>query len=259
MAPVALSFSEAGAGTPLVVIHGLFGNKRNWGMISRALADRYRILTVDLRNHGESPWDPEMTYPAMAEDIAAFIEKEVGGPAHVLGHSMGGKAAMVLALTQPDLIDKLIVADIPPAPRNSGLRAYIKAMRALDVGSMKRRSEAEDALEPAIPERSIRTFLAQNLTPADGGGLTWRLNLPVIDASMDAIEGFPEFDTDDAFPRPVLHLIGADSDHVLPHHHAEIDRLFPHSEVVEIPEAGHWLHAEQPKAFVAAVESFLGR
>ncbi|WP_421876155.1 alpha/beta fold hydrolase [Pacificispira sp.] len=252
-----LAYSEIGDGAPLVVLHGLFGNKRNWGAIAKSLAEEYRVITVDLRNHGESPWDSDMAYPVMAADVAALIEKLVGGPTHVIGHSMGGKTSMVLAFDRPDLVDRLVVADIPPAPRDSGLMAYVRAMQAMDTGAMKRRAEAEAALEPDIPERMIRTFLVQNLTPAEGGGLGWKLNLEAIRDQMPVIEGFPDIDSDDAFPRPALHLVGAESKYVLPRHHAEIERLFPYGEIEAIPDAGHWLHAEQPALFTEAVRTFL--
>lgn len=257
MTALDLSYTETGDGPPVVILHGLFGNKRNWGFIAKGLSDRFRVIAADLRNHGESPWDPSMRYEEMADDVAALIEKTVGGPAHVIGHSMGGKTAMLLSFRHPDLIDRLIVADIPPAPRDSGLIAYVKAMQALNVASMSRRSEAEAALEPAVAEPAIRTFLAQNLAAADGGGLAWKLNLDAIEDQMPEIEGFPDIDSDDAFPRPALHLLGANSTHVLPQHHAEIDRLFPHGDIETIPDAGHWLHAEQPKAVLAAMEDFL--
>jgi len=252
-----LSSTETGSGPPLVILHGLFGSKKNWGMITRALGGEFRTISGDLRNHGESPWSPEMDYHTMAEDVAGFIEETVGGPAHVLGHSMGGKTAMVLSLTRPDLVDRLIVADIPPAPRDSGLIAYIRAMRALDVSAMKRRAEAEEALASAIPEKGIRTFLAQNLTPNEKGGLTWKINLPILEEKMGEIEDFPDIDSDDAFPRPSLFLLGGDSDYVLPQHHAEIDRLFPHSDIVTVPNAGHWLHAEQPGQVIEEIRTFL--
>ena len=263
MAAIDLAYSDTAPDDPsksaLVILHGLFGNRRNWGAIVKQLGETFRVITVDMRNHGESPWSNTMTYEAMAEDVAALIQTLEIGPAHVLGHSMGGKAAMVLALTEPDLVDRLIVADIPPAPRDSGLLDYIQAMRALDVSTMSRRGEAEAALAPAIPEAGIRTFLAQNLAPKDGGGLQWRVNLPVLEDKFDDIVAFPDIDSDDAFPRPALHLTGGNSDYVQPRHHAEIDRLFPDSEIEAIPNAGHWLHAEQPALFTQAVREFLPR
>lgn len=257
MSVLDLSYSEIGEGPPLVILHGLFGNKRNWGIIAKALATEYRVLTVDLRNHGDSPWDPDMAYPVMAADVAGLIDRQVGGPAHVIGHSMGGKTAMLLAFDNPDLVDRLVVADIPPAPRNSGLMAYVEAMLAMDTSAMKRRAEAEVALEGVVGEKSTRTFLAQNLTPAEAGGLTWKLNLAAIREQMPNIEGFPDIDSDLAFQRPTLHLLGARSEYVLPQHHGEIDRLFPYGDIEEIPDAGHWLHAEQPALFIDAVRSFL--
>lgn len=257
MAVLDLSCSETGGGPPVVILHGLFGNKRNWGFIAKGLSDRFRVITADLRNHGDSPWDACMTYEAMADDVAALIEKTVGGPAHVVGHSMGGKTAMVLSFRNPDLVDRLIVADIPPAPRDSGLIAYVKAMQALNVMSMTRRAEAGVALAPAIPDPAICAFLTQNLVPTEGGGLRWKLNLAAIAARMGDIEGFPDINSIDAFPRPALHLVGATSSHVLPRHHAEIDRLFPHGAVQVIADAGHWLHAEQPKHVLDAIAAFL--
>lgn len=243
----------------LIVLHGLFGNRRNWGMIVKQLSDAFRIISVDMRNHGESPWSDEMTYEAMASDVAALIKHLDIAPVHILGHSMGGKAAMVLALSEPDMVDHLIVADIPPAPRDSGLLSYIQAMRKLDVASMSRRADAEAVLKETIPEAGIRTFLAQNLAPRSGGGLSWRINLAVLESRFDDIVDFPDVDSDDAFMRPTLHLTGANSDYVLPRHHAEIDRLFPSSEIEAIPDAGHWLHAEQPALFLQAVREFLPR
>lgn len=257
MSVLDLSFTETGDGPPLVILHGLFGNKRNWGVISKALSSDYRVISVDLRNHGDSPWDPDMAYRTMAGDVAGLIETRVGGPAHVLGHSMGGKTSMLLAFDNPDLVDRLIVADIPPAPRDSGLKPFIQAMRCMDTAAMKRRAEAEVALEGVVEEKSTRTFLVQNLTPAENGGLKWKLNLDAIWDQMPQIEGFPDIDSDHAFQRPALHLLGARSVHVLPQHHGEIDRLFPYGDIEEIPDAGHWLHAEQPALFVDAVRSFL--
>lgn len=261
MTAVALAYSDTAPDDrtkpALVILHGLFGNRRNWGLHITQLRDRFRVISVDMRNHGDSPWSDSMTYEAMAADVAAVIRDRDIAPAHVLGHSMGGKAAMVLALNAPDLVDRLIVADIPPAPRDSGLMAYIQAMARLDVAGMTRRAQAEAALVDAIPEAGIRTFLAQNLAPNESGGLAWRINLSVLEDRFADIVAFPDVDSDNAFMHPTLYLIGANSDYVLPQHHAEIDRLFPEAEIVAIPDAGHWLHAEQPDVFIQAMRAFL--
>jgi pimeloyl-ACP methyl ester carboxylesterase len=257
MAILNLEYTQIGEGPPLIILHGLFGNKRNWAMIAHRLAAQYRVISVDLRNHGDSPWESDMSYETMAQDVAALIERVAQGPAHVLGHSMGGKTAMVLACRVPDLVARLIVADIPPAPRESGLIHYVRALRGLKTQQMSRRAEAEEALRKEIPEKMIRAFLVQNLTLAETGGLVWKINLAAIENQMPEIEGFPDIDSDDAFPRPALHLQGANSPYVLPQHHGEIDRLFPYGDIQFIPQAGHWLHAEQPDLVLAAVEEFL--
>lgn len=253
---LSLSFSEAGSGPPVVILHGLFGNKRNWGAIAKPLSAEYRVITVDLRNHGDSPWAETMSYPEMADDVAALIEAEVGEPAAVIGHSMGGKAAMLLAFRRPDLVERLMVVDIPPAPRNSGLRPYVEGMRGLDLSSISRRSEAEAALAGAVPDPGIRAFLVQNLQLKDGA-LEWKLNLAAIDAAMSDIEGFPDIDSEDAYEGACVHLIGGKSDFVLTQHQAEIERLFPAAEIETIADAAHWVHADQPAAFLNSVKRFL--
>lgn len=252
-----LSFAEAGDGPPVVILHGLFGNKRNWGAIAKPLSTEFRVLAVDLRNHGDSPWADTMSYPEMARDVAALIRDKVGEPAAVIGHSMGGKAAMLMAFQDPDLVERLMVVDIPPAPRDSGLSSYVTAMRSMDLTQVKRRADAEALLTGAVGQASIRAFLVQNLAMQDGA-FAWKLNLEAIDNGMPDIEGFPDIDSDLAYEGPCLHLVGAKSSYVLPHHHAEIDRLFPNAEVDAIPDADHWVHADQPKAFLDRVRVFLG-
>ncbi len=254
---VELSYSEAGDGMPVVVLHGLFGNKRNWGAIAKPLSSAHRVITLDLRNHGDSPWAPTMSYPEMAEDVAALVERVVEGPAAVIGHSMGGKTAMLLAFQRPDLVERLMVVDIPPAPRNSGLGAYARGMRGLDLAGVSRRSEAEAMLAETVPDPSIRAFLVQNLVLRDGS-LDWKINLEAIDTCMPDIEGFPDIDSDDAYEGPCVHLIGEKSDFVLTQHQAEIERLFPMADVETVPDADHWVHADQPKLFFEAAQRFLG-
>lgn len=253
----ALAYSETGDGQPIIILHGLFGWKRNWTGIAKALSDDYRVFTLDLRNHGESPHLNEMSYEAMAGDIAHFITSKKLGPVPVVGHSMGGKASMVLALSEPQLIERLLVLDIAPIPYNRDYDDYITALRAIDLSNIARRSDVDQAFEQAFPDRSIRAFLLQNLATDGQGSFRWRVNLDAIDKHMDDIMGFPDIDSDQAFEGPTLFLAGGNSDYVTQNHQAEIDRLFPNAELDFIDDAGHWVHAEQPDAFVKRLKVFL--
>ena len=254
--PVALSFSETGEGPNLVILHGLFGSKRNWSALAKQLGRTHRVLTVDLRNHGESPWTDTHTYEAMAGDLAMLIEDHCHGKADVIGHSMGGKTAMMLALLHPETVDRLMIVDIAPAPSGGTLIEFIQTMRDLDLSSMTRRSEVEAALADTIPEPSIRAFLAHNVSMA-GNRLSWQINLATLEAEFDAIMGFPDLDSDQAFDGETLFVAGEKSDYIQPFHKAEIDRLFPNSDIEVIPNAGHWVHAEAPGAFLQTVSGFL--
>ncbi len=153
---VELSLNEYGAGPPVVILHGLFGSKRNFSAVARQLADSFRVVTVDLRNHGESPWDDRHDYPALADDVARLIERQLGEPAAVIGHSMGGKAAMLMALTRPELVERLVVVDIPPARSRGTPISYVHAMQAVPLAQLSRRSEVEQALAVAIPDPVVR-------------------------------------------------------------------------------------------------------
>lgn len=251
-----LSISEYGEGEPLVVLHGLFGSKRNWATVAHRLAVGRRVITVDLRNHGESPWDDVHDYPAMAEDVARVIERHAGGHADVLGHSMGGKVAMVLALVHPNLVDRLVVVDIAPARSTATPIEFVKAMRALTLENFTSRLEVKEALADAIPDQAIRGFLTLNVAMGPAG-LAWTVNLAALERNFEVILGFPEFPPGAAFTKPSLFIAGGKSAYLRPTHHAEIMRLFPHAVIDVIEGAGHWVHADAPEAFVASVDRFL--
>lgn len=236
-----------GASSPLLIAHGLFGSARNWGAIAKRLADRGEVTAVDMRNHGLSDWKDSQTYFDMAEDLAACLTR----PSDVLGHSMGGKSAMVAALKYPEKLNKLIVADIAPVAYQHSQRHLIEAMRAVDLAQVETRRDADEQLD--IAEDTVRAFLLQSL---DVKEKKWRLNLDVLDAEMDGIIGFPELDLP-PFEGPTLFLSGADSDYVKPEHRDKIKSLFPKARFAKIPKAGHWLHAENPRAFEASVRAFL--
>ncbi|MEN8917280.1 MAG: alpha/beta fold hydrolase [Octadecabacter sp.] len=226
----------------LLIAHGLFGSARNWGVIAKRLSDTYHIITPDMRNHGASPWFKTQNYFDMADDLAALLDE----PAYVVGHSMGGKAAMVLALKHPHLIRKLIVADIAPIAYTHSQTQHITAMRSIDLHAVERRSQAGETLDP-----EVRDFLLQSL---DVKEKRWTLNLDVLDAEMPKIIGFP--DVTGSFDGPTLFLSGADSDYVTPDHRPKIKSLFPKARFAKLPDAGHWLHAQKPREFEATLRAF---
>lgn len=234
----------------LLIVHGLFGSARNWGVISKRLSDERHVVAVDMRNHGESFKRDSHNYADLAGDLAEVIG-HFGGSMDVLGHSMGGKAGMVLALSQPDLVNRLLVADIAPIGYSHTQTPLIDSMRSLDLSSVEKRSDADKLLTAEIPEDSVRAFLLQSL---DVKARAWRLNLEALAANMDDIIGFP--DIKGTYAGPTFFLSGAASDYVLPDHKAKIRELFAKPYFAKIPGAGHWLHAEKPREFEASIRAF---
>jgi pimeloyl-ACP methyl ester carboxylesterase len=242
--------------TPLVLAHGLLGQGRNFGSLAKKLSTNRTVISVDMRNHGDSPWYDRMDYRAMADDLSSVIEAECGGRAHLLGHSMGGKAAMVAALTRPDLLASLIVADIAPVSYDHSYVKQIEAMRSIGLEGITRRQQADDILSAKIPQKPMRAFLLQNLSLSDGKA-RWKPNLDVLAETMGTITGWPALRGESVFEGPTLFVRGADSDYVLEDHKEQISWLFPAVEHVSITGAGHWLHAERPGPFFEAVRDFL--
>lgn len=243
-----LNRTEIGEGPVLLVAHGLFGSGRNWGAIAKRLSDIRTVVAVDMRNHGASPRSDDNSYEAMARDLAEALD----GPADVLGHSMGGKAAMLLALTRPELVRSLIVADIAPRAYDHSQGELIDAMRSVDLSEIERRSDADAQLSDAVPDPAVRAFLLQSLDAAER---RWLLNLDALDAEMDRIVGWPE--PEGSYDGPTLFLRGGASDYVSEEDEPAIRALFPEARIETVPDAGHWLHAEAPRPFEAAVRSFL--
>ena len=237
----------------LVIAHGLYGSGRNWGVIARRLADRRDVVAVDMRNHGESPRFPTQSYPDMAGDLAEVITS-LGAPVDLLGHSMGGKASMQLALTRPDLIRRLVVADIDPVAYSHDQTRNAQAMASIDLAQITTRAEADAALAASIDDPSLRAFFLQSLDMRQHPP-RWKLNLPVLETEMPKIVGWPG--TEGQFPNPALFLTGEDSSYVRPEHRETIRVHFPKSRFAKIPDAGHWLHAEKPREFEETVRVFL--
>ena len=253
---VKLSHNAIGEGQTLVILHGLFGSKRNWSSIARQLSDAFRVLTIDLRNHGESPWDDIHDYPSMAEDVAALIENECSEPAIVIGHSMGGKVAMYLSLVWPHLVNQLIVVDIPPA-RSSGTPIdYVHAMQKVPLATLSHRRDVELVLADMIPDPKVRGFLVTNIM-SQPEGLVWIANLDAIEQHFDKILDWPDSLNGRQFSRPTLFLEGEHSTFVGPEHEEGIQYFFPSAHRQVIKNAGHWVHVENTAAFLHAVRAFI--
>ena len=248
-----IEYGDQTAGKPpLIIAHGLYGSGRNWGVIAKRLADSRHVITPDMRNHGQSPRTETHSYPDMAADLAEVIES-VGSPVDLCGHSMGGKAAMALALTRPALVRRLVVADIAPFAYGHSQQGMIDAMRTVDLSALTRRSDAEEQLAAAGIEKALQSFFTQSL---DVPNRRWRLNLDTLEAEMPQIMGWPE-DLTGPFDGPALFLSGGASDYVGPEHRDRIKALFPNARFAKIPGAGHWLHAEKPRAFEETLRAFL--
>jgi esterase len=253
---VELAFREYGKGPPMVILHGLFGSAQNWHTMAERFSSRFRVFACDLRNHGGSPWAPTMDFAQMADDLQALIGEKGLAPAIVLGHSVGGKTAMLTALRHPEDIEALIVVDIAPVPYEAPFRHYIRAMQAADLSAGRRRSDIDADLAAAVPDATTRLFLLQNLTERPGGGFAWRINLAALAENMPALLGFP--DTSElAYEGRALFVSGAASDYIGQHTHSAIYDHFPQAEFAVVPGSGHDPHVEQPDALFAKITDFL--
>lgn len=243
-----------GAGKPpLVVLHGMLGSSRNWQTAGTALAERFHVLALDLRNHGKSPHADTMGYAEMMQDVLDWMDAQRIGQAKVMGHSMGGKVAMLLACRHAERVEQLLVVDI--APKNYrwvGHRASFAAMNELDLSDLHSRAEAELRFEARVPNWATRKFLVTNLERADDGGWRWQINLPAITAALAALESNPLTPVD-RFEGRTVFLVGGKSDYVESADHKSIRGHFPAGEITTLPESGHNPHMDTREVFVAAV------
>lgn len=261
---VELNYRITGTGEPLIVLHGLFGSLDNLGGIARRLDDGWQIHALDLRNHGNSPHTDDMSYPAMAEDVVAYMDAQGLEKASILGHSMGGKVAMQVALAYPERVRSVIAADIAPvgyAPRHDEI---LDGLNNLDLSAVNSRRDADRQLAEYVDIPGVRQFLLKNLEriPEDQQTDTeqrfrWRLNLPAIDACYANIAAGPE--GSGPFEGPVLFIKGGDSPYIQRDHEQTIRALFPAAELKVITGTGHWLHAEKPDTFAALCRRFLSQ
>tara|TARA_R110002012_G_scaffold233742_1_gene407088 strand:- start:411 stop:1178 length:768 start_codon:yes stop_codon:yes gene_type:complete len=249
-----LNYQQLGSGKDIILIHGLFGRLENLNMVAKALSESYRVTSVDVRNHGDSFHSELMDYPSMAKDIVVIMQHLAIESAIVLGHSMGGKIAMELALTYPERVDKLIVADIAPVEYPPHHNQIIDGLKAIDLSSVKGRKDADKQLANYVDNLSVRQFLLGNLT-SKNGQFVFKCDIENIDKNYPNI--MRTYQGSNTYSGPTLFIKGANSDYILPEHRAEIVRLFPQSRARVIQGAGHWLHAEKTIAFNRSVTSFL--
>jgi esterase len=249
-----LYYREYGQGTPVVILHGLFGFSDNWQTLARALSTSHTVITPDLRNHGRSPHAGTHTYPEMAADVHALLLRNGIYRTAIVGHSMGGKVAMQLALHEPDLIERIAVVDMDPGQSTDNNADVFRALHALDFSKVSTRQEAEEVMKAFIPEQMIRQFLLKNITRNEDGSLAWKMNLPVISRHyadiLAAVTGPP-------FDKPALFVRGSRSNYIKDTDFALIKTLFPQARLETIEGAGHWVHAEKPDEILALLREFL--
>ena len=241
--------------TPLLIAHGLFGSRKNWRSIAKKLSEiGTRVIVVDMRNHGNSFWENTSSYEDMATDLHE-IANQFGGQINILGHSMGGKAAMALALMFPKTIVNLVVVDIAPVKYQHDHANYISAMESLDLSSVKSRREVDSRLSEKIPEKEVRALLIQSLEIDSSRGVKWSLNLKALKKNLVHIMDFPDFS--EVNTSPTLFIRGCKSNYVKDEYFTIIRHRFPNSHIVSISDAGHWLHVEKQEIFLRAVVDFL--
>ena len=249
-----LHYQESGEGKPLIIIHGLFGSADNWRSMAKYFSRFYHVISVDLRNHGRSPHSDQQDFSVMAEDIKELCEAMELGQVSILGHSLGGKVAMMFAGMYPEQVSKLIVVDIAPRQYFSAHTPLMDAMMALDLSQFARRGEIDDALAQSIPDKAVRQFLLMNLSSEDET-FQWRINLPALKANYSEL--MAAVCEDITFTMPSLFVYGELSDYVTEEDRQQISSQFVHAEFNGIEKAGHWVQAERPQQFKKVVEEFL--
>ena len=264
-----LFYRNFGEGPPLIIVHGLYGASDNWLSIGKALATDFHVYLIDQRNHGQSPHSDTHTYPDMRDDLILFMDKHELQKAILVGHSMGGKTVMFLAEAYPERVDSLIVIDIAPTTchpddQSSQARTHIEivnGMLSVDFSQVEKREDVNEQLARSIRSRKIRSFLMKNVSRTPEGNYYWKLNAAVIGKELPSI--FEGIDLSKYSPGngvtgfPVLFIRGEDSDYITDDCIPDIKKIFPMAEIASIPQAGHWLHAEQPDLLVKTIRYFL--
>lgn len=248
-----LHYREVGEGKPFVILHGLFGNSDNWQTHGKRLSEYYRVIMVDLRNHGHSDWSEDFSYELMVTDLKELFDDLNLQDAILLGHSMGGKVSMLFAQQFPELLEKLIIVDMGVKSYPPHHQHILEALNTLDLSTINNRSQADEHLSKYINSVGVRQFLLKNIYWIEKGKMAWRMNIPVLQREMDNI--LSALDSKECFVQ-TLFIRGGLSEYILDEDISEIENVFPDSELITIDDSGHWVHAEQPEAFIDAVLGF---
>ena len=251
-----LNYKSFGTGFPLIILHGLLGSLDNWQTIAKHFSIHFTVYVIDQRNHGRSPHTAEFSYKLLVDDLLEFMQQHDIAKANIIGHSMGGKVAMRLALEHPDKVDKLIVVDVAPVEYEDRHSQVFKALSAVDLASLESRQQAEGILRQYLgTDESTVQFLMKGLYRDDDNKFQWRFNVQSLyDAYQDISSGIT---ADKPFEGEVLFIKGEKSDYINASNFSEIIDLFPHNQLAEIADAGHWVHADNPTAFIQEVDKFL--
>lgn len=249
-----LFFRELGQGDPIIILHGLFGSSDNWLTQAKLIGAHFKVYSVDLRNHGQSPHSDDFDYKSMVADLEEFIDDHQIQNPIVIGHSMGGKAAMNFALAHPDKMSGLIVVDIAPRPYDLEHYTIVKGLNAIPIETLSSRNEADENLSKYVPEPDVRQFLLKNLQRKSAGGFSWKINLPVISQKLSNIGLDLQFPGQ--FQKPTLFIRGAKSKYVLDSDWPRITEIFPTAKL-ETMDTGHWVQAEKPQEFSEKVIQWL--
>jgi pimeloyl-ACP methyl ester carboxylesterase len=254
-----LFFREFGNGQPVIILHGLFGQSDNWVTVGRKIADQFHVYIPDQRNHGQSPHTLLHSFPAMADDLAEFIEEHNIENPILIGHSMGGKVAMTYALENPEKVSKLVIIDISPRryPERLMHTDVITQMMNIDLETVTTRTEVEKILDSRVPDARIRMFILKNLYYKIHGKLAWRLNLEAINQSMDRL--FEGLSSENQYQGPTLFIRGGASDYITDQDIPLIESMFPRAVIKTISGASHWVHADAPEELCFLLSGFLDR
>jgi pimeloyl-ACP methyl ester carboxylesterase len=249
-----LNFRKYGEGTPLIILHGVFGSSDNWQTLGKDFSEHFTTYLVDQRNHGKSPHSDTFDYEVMAEDINELMSDEGLDRAFIMGHSMGGKTAMKFASLYPEKVEKLIVVDISPRFYPPHHQIILQGFRSVNLDQLESRKQADDEMAEVIHSVMIRQFLLKNLS-RDNNGFSWKINLDAIEANIGNIG--KGLDEQEGYTEETLFIGGSKSDYITEADHADIKARFPKARIEMVDGAGHWVHAEKPRKLYELVVEFL--